>query len=130
GLAVNQSTGLISGTPTKIGTSVVPMAANNNAGSGQADLIIEVTNPIPKPSQLLNISTRMRVLTGDNVLIGGFIVTGTEPKKVIIRVIGQSLSNFGRTGVLADPTLELHQGGTTIATNDNWKTKPDGTSQQ
>jgi hypothetical protein len=68
---------------------------------------------------LLNISTRMRVLTGDNVLIGGFIVTGTDPKKVIIRGMGPSLAKFF-SGTLGDPTLELHQGATVI-TNDNWK---------
>jgi hypothetical protein len=68
---------------------------------------------------LLNISTRMRVLTGDNVLIGGFIVTGTDPKRVIIRGMGPSLAQFF-SGTLGDPTLELHQGATVI-TNDNWK---------
>jgi hypothetical protein len=79
--------------------------------------------------QLLNISTRLRVQTGDNVLIGGFIITGTDPKKVIIRGIGPSLSGTVQ-GFLADPTLELHQGGATLATNDNWKTRSDGSSQQ
>jgi len=69
--------------------------------------------------QLLNISTRMRVLTGERVLIAGFIVTGSEPKIVIVRGMGPSLNGVGVT--LADPTLELHQGNTTLATNDNWK---------
>ena len=64
------------------------------------------------------------------MLIAGFIITGTAPKRVIIRGIGPSLSSFGITGVLADPTLELHQGAITIATNDNWKVRSDGTDQQ
>jgi hypothetical protein len=68
------------------------------------------------------------VLTGEQVLIAGFIVTGTDPKRVIIRGIGPSLN--GVAGELADPTLELRQGNTLLASNDNWKTKPDGTSQQ
>ena len=72
----------------------------------------------PTKGQLLNISTRMEVLGGDRVLIGGFIVTGTDSKRVIVRGIGPSLSV---NGPLADPTLELHQGNTTLATNDNWK---------
>ena len=76
-------------------------------------------HPQAGTSQLLNISTRMRVLTGEQVLIAGFIITGTDPKKVIIRGIGPSLNGVGVT--LSDPTLELHQGGTTLATNDNWK---------
>jgi hypothetical protein len=83
----------------------------------------------PPPSlPLLNISTRARVLTGEQVLIGGFIITGTDPKQVLIRGIGPSLN--GVAGVLSDPTLELHQGDTTIATNDNWKTRSDGGSQR
>ncbi len=74
---------------------------------------------VPPPTgQLLNISTRMEVLQGDEVLIGGFIVTGSDPKKVIVRGIGPSLPV---NGPLADPTLELHQGNATLATNDNWK---------
>ena len=76
-------------------------------------------DPVPPPTgQLLNISTRMEVLNGDQVLIGGFIVTGTDPKRIIVRGIGPSLPVGG---TLADPTLELHQGSTTLATNDNWK---------
>jgi hypothetical protein len=67
---------------------------------------------------LANISTRMLVEAGDNVLIGGFIVTGTQPKKIIVRGIGPSLSVEGK---LADPTLELHDGsGALIEANDNW----------
>jgi hypothetical protein len=76
-------------------------------------------DPVLTPTgQLLNISTRMEVLNGDQVLIGGFIVTGTDPKRIIVRGIGPSLPVGG---TLADPTLELHQGSTTLATNDNWK---------
>ena len=77
--------------------------------------------PTATPSQLLNISTRLRVQTGDNALIGGVIITGTDPKRVIIRGIGPSLAQFF-TGSLADPTLELNQGGALLAMNDNWRT--------
>lgn len=71
------------------------------------------------PRDVLNISTRLQVLTEDKVLIGGFIINGTAPKKVIIRGIGPSLNGVGAT--LQDPTLELHRGNATLATNDNWK---------
>ena len=66
----------------------------------------------------------MRAETGDNVVIGGFIVTGTQPKKVIVRAIGPSLNVQGVPvpGRLGDPTLELVGPGGTIATNDNWRT--------
>ena len=71
------------------------------------------------PVSLANISTRLRVETGNNVLIGGFIITGTQPKKVIVRAIGPSLP---LSGVLADPSLELRDSsGALIAVNDNWR---------
>ncbi len=62
------------------------------------------------------------MLTGESVPIGGFIVTGYGPKKVIVRAIGPSLADFGVPGALADPTLELHAAdGSVINSNDNWK---------
>jgi len=73
----------------------------------------------PEPTVLGNISTRGLVRTGDQVLIGGFIITGSALKPVIIRALGPST---GVTGSLADPVLELHDSaGTLIASNDNWK---------
>jgi hypothetical protein len=76
--------------------------------------------PLPAPRQLLNIATRLRVQSGENVLIGGLIVTGNDKKKVIIRAIGPSLSAVF-DGALQDTTLELYQGDTLLASNDNWK---------
>ena len=74
------------------------------------------------PSTLGNISTRAFVQTGDNVMIGGFIVQGARPKRVILRAIGPELTQYGVPNVLADPTLELHDGtGALIASNDNWQ---------
>lgn len=75
----------------------------------------------PWPAQLLNIATRMRVQSGDNALIGGFIITGSDPKKVIVRGVGPSLSGFFN-GVLANPTLELFQGNMLLESNNDWKT--------
>ena len=70
---------------------------------------------------LANISTRVSAGTDDNRLIGGFIISGTAPKKVIVRAMGPSLGDFGVPLALGDPTLELHNGaGALIATNDNW----------
>ena len=70
---------------------------------------------------LLNISTRMNVGTDENVLIGGFIVVGTDPKKVIIRAIGPSLADMDVPDALADPILELHMSDGSVVTNDNWR---------
>jgi hypothetical protein len=80
--------------------------------------------PTPTSTTLGNISTRLRVETGDNVLIGGIIITGNDNKHVVLRAIGPSLGNppFNIAGALQDPTIDLHNGtGDIIATNDNWK---------
>jgi hypothetical protein len=70
-----------------------------------------------------NISTRSFVQTGNNVMIGGFIIEGTQPKTVIVRAIGPELTRFGVPNALADPALELHNSaGTLIGSNNNWQT--------
>ncbi len=73
-----------------------------------------------RTGQLLNISTRAGVRTGDRVLIAGLIITGNEPKKVILRAIGPSLAQ-SFSGALANPTLELYRGDKLVAENDDWK---------
>ena len=70
-------------------------------------------------TRLLNVSTRMKVLTAEKVLIGGFIVTGSGSKRVLVRGIGPSLGALGVPGTLQDPTLELH--GLVSINNDNWR---------
>ena len=64
----------------------------------------------------------MVVQTGDRVGIGGFIITGTAPKHVLLRAIGPSLT--GIPGILADPVMELHSSGAATITNDNWRDDP------
>jgi glucose/arabinose dehydrogenase len=74
------------------------------------------------PSQLVNIATRLRVETGDNAMIAGFIVTGNASKQVLIRGLGPSLQRFGIANTVADPTLELHASDSSLLrANDNWK---------
>ncbi|MEO7165410.1 MAG: fibronectin type III domain-containing protein [Spartobacteria bacterium] len=78
------------------------------------------TRAIPT-AVLANISSRTLVQTGENVMIGGFIVDGVVPKKVGLRAIGPSLTAAGVTGALADPVLQIvNSSGATVATNDNW----------
>jgi hypothetical protein len=119
----------------KIGDYISMVSDNNGADvaysatfNGEQD--VYYVRVAPLASRMLNISTRARVLTSDRVLIAGFVVDGTVPKQVIIRGLGPSLTSAGVTGVLSNPTLELHRGATTLATNDNWKTRSDGASQQ
>jgi hypothetical protein len=70
------------------------------------------------PGRPVNLSTRMQVGTGDNALIAGFIMRGSAPKRLAVRALGPST---GLPGALVNPTLELHNSSTTIATNDDWQ---------
>ena len=84
--------------------------------------LVEVYDLDAKDSLLANISTRGKVGTGDNAMIGGFIIGGKDPTKVLVRAIGPSLSNNGVAQPLSDPVLELHDGkGKLVSTNDNWR---------
>ena len=91
-----------------------------NDGTGVG--IVEVYDlGLTSGSLLTNIATRGFVQTGDNVMIGGFIVV-TQPTRVIVRAIGPSLNQFGVPDALANPQLELHDATNTIARNDDWQT--------
>ncbi len=104
-------------------------AAVTSGQNAKVDYVVTGSvSPTPTPTatptptgsapKLANISTRAVVGAGANVLIGGFIITGTQPKQVIVRGIGPSLSLPGK---MLDPTIELHDGtGGLIASNDNW----------
>jgi len=78
-------------------------------------------NPKVATSPLFNISTRGMIGTGQNVLIGGFIVRGQSPVKVLVRALGPSLGALGVTNPIADPMITLYSGSTPIASNDDWK---------
>ena len=78
-----------------------------------------------------NVSSRGQVLLNDQVMIGGFIIGGAQPKTVVVRALGPSLTSHGVNGALADPTLELHDGqGTLISSNDDWGDGPDASTIQ
>jgi glucose/arabinose dehydrogenase len=102
------------------------LADTNIGPTGTTGRILKIV-PAPAAPALLNLSTRLRVQTGDNVLIGGFILIGSAPKKVMLRAIGPSLTINGQSlpGRLSDPTLTLFDGaGNSLATNDNWMDSP------
>ena len=91
---------------------------SNNPGVA----LFELYDLDPASSQLANLSTRGKVETQDRVMIGGFIISGDQPTKIILRAIGPSLAQLGIPDALVDPTLELHNGdGSLILQNDNWR---------
>jgi hypothetical protein len=98
------------GLPTNQRSAVVINGSNTKADSVLAP-------------RLANISTRANIKTGDDALIGGFIITGVESKRVLLRAIGPSLASV--PGRLSDPVLELHDStGALITSNDNWQDAP------
>ena len=101
-----------SGACTGKGACDVTMSAARNVTA-----IFKLVTTIPR---LANISTRMQVLTGADVLIGGFIIGGNEAKTVVVRARGPSLEPFGVANALANPRMDLYAGQSVIATNDDW----------
>ena len=112
-------------TPDATATPTTTPIATATPTSTPTPSVAPTSTPIPTPPpsiRAMNLSTRMQVQAGESVGIGGFIITGTAPKPVLVRAIGPSLSDFGISNVLADPMLELHGSGAFVTiTNDNWR---------
>ncbi len=97
-------------------------AVLRSANGLEGNALCELYDLVPGNSTVRNISTRGQAGVGDDVMIGGFIVAGVAPSKVMIRAIGPSLAAFGLTSVLPDPVLDLYdQDGSLIYRNDNWQ---------
>ncbi len=106
---IDPATGFLSGTLTGS-----PAAGQLNGAA---------STPTPAADGFLrNLSTRGTVGTGEAVLVAGFVVNGSTPKQLLVRAIGPALTEHGVSGVVADPMLQLYQGTTVIASNDNWGT--------
>jgi hypothetical protein len=95
---------------------------------GNAADILGALAIVPAAPRLANVSTRGLVLSGDNVLIGGFIIQGQGPQAVLVRARGPSLSQFGVPNVLSNPQVQLFSGQTPLAFNDNWGDAPNATA--
>ena len=107
-------------TPKELGSATITVTATDVDGAQVSQsFLVTIT---ASPAHLANISTRAVVGSEDAALIGGFILRGDGPKRVAVRALGPSLADVGLTGVLPDPTLELHDSaGALIASNDNWQ---------
>jgi hypothetical protein len=111
--------------PTPSATPPNPTPTTTPGPTSPTPTVTPAATPTPTPTpaaQALNLSTRMRVQTGENVGIAGFIIMGTAPKHILIRAIGPSIN--GVPGLLADPVLDLYRGADSTLTNDNWRDDP------
>ncbi len=110
-------------TPTTAGAKTITASYAGDTHVNAAS-VIGVTHTV-KPGatipRLANIATRMQVLTGADVLIGGFIIGGSQAKTVVVRARGPSLTAAGVPGALQNPLLQLFSGATQIAANDDWQ---------
>lgn len=100
------------------------VASGRNSSSGIVLLEVYDAQPADRTSSFVNISTRAYSTTGNGVTIGGFVIAGETPKRVLLRAVGSTLTTRGISDaeVLADPVIELHRGSPVIASNDNWGT--------
>ena len=97
-----------------------PYTAQISGGSGVTLLEAYDIGDFAGP-QLVNLSARSRVGAGAESLIAGFVVSGVNPVRLLIRGVGPALASFGVTGTLADPTVEVFRaGGTRVTENDDW----------
>lgn len=101
-----------------VSCTVTPL---NEVAAG-APVTLSTTLAAPVQARMINVSTRARVGTGDDVLIGGLVIDGAVSKRVLFRALGPSLAAFGVAGALADPTLEVRSAnGSLVAFSDTWR---------
>ena len=124
GLAYDTGQHDIAGIPRESGTFYGSITATNQTGSDTEPFTVTVA---PQQQILTNLSTRLKVQTGDNLMIGGFIIEGPVPKQVFVRGIGPSLAPYNVPDFLADPVLEIRDvNGQLVASNDNWQNQSGG----
>lgn len=99
----------------------------NDSSTGVALLEVYDADEAGGGAKVVNLSSRGPVGRGDDIMIVGFVINGTAPKKVLVRGVGPALTPLGVTGALADPKLQLFKGSTVIFENDNWSAGADAT---
>jgi hypothetical protein len=94
--------------------------AGKNGGTGVALIEVYDADEVSSPSRLTGLSSRAETSPGANVVVAGFVVSGANAKKILIRASGPALSQFGVPGLLSDPVLTLFSGQTILNQNDDW----------
>ncbi len=114
-------TDLVAGSTYIFAVSAYTTAGAESEYSTPITVFANATPNGPQQATLDNISSRVFVTTGDNVMIGGFIVQGDTPKTLVLRAIGPSLANAGVNGALSDPVLDVRDAtGALLVSNDSW----------
>ncbi len=101
-------------------TAVVSGAAGSTGVALVEVYDVDAADPFT-PQKVLNLSSRGEVGTGENIMVSGFVINGSSPKKLLVRAVGPTLASFGVNGTLADPMLQIVQGTTVVRENDNWE---------
>ena len=102
------------------GAYTVHVGGSGGTGIALAEIYDASPNGATEYQRLVNISSLGDVTAGEGVLVGGFVIAGNAPKRLLVRGVGPTLATFGATGLLADPKLQIFRNGTVIAENDNW----------
>ena len=126
--AIAQSTPPPTPTPSATPTPTPTATSTPTPTATSTPTPTPIPSPTPPQQYILNLSTRVHVRSDDNVLIGGFIVTGDLDKSVVLRALGPSLAAQGVKRALPDPVLDLYDGtGTLVEENNDWTSLPPGT---
>lgn len=105
-----------------VSADATQIAATVKDSSGKELVFTGASDEVLAAQRLVNVSTRSRSSTGNNVAIAGFVIGGEESKTVLIRAVGPTLAKFGVSGAMTSPKLELYQGAKVIGTNSGWAT--------
>ena len=115
-IGANNATLNVNGSVDQVGFYTVKIS-NSSGSTTSAPAVVRI--PFTS-TRLVNIATRAYCSTGDRVTIGGFVISGSASKRVMIRALGPTLTTAGVSGALADPSMDVYRGSTVIAQNDNW----------
>lgn len=98
---------------------------NGAAGVALIEVYDATSGTVPLDQRLVNVSTLAQAGSAEKTLTGGFVITGSVPKRMLIRGVGPSLTQFGVGGVLAHPQIQVYSSTGVIASNNGWTTSPD-----